>query len=80
MTMCVNTEVVQRLDVMLTELVDYVSPEVCDGYVMSLLREAKELSGEITSPLNGGLLLASHASHYGHGHPVANAEVDKCLS
>ncbi|MFQ2255758.1 hypothetical protein ACK33C_22325 [Aeromonas hydrophila] len=80
MTMYVDTKVAQRLDMLLTELIGYMSPEVCDGQVMSMVLEAKELTGEMISPHKGGLLLPVHAAHYRHGYPVTNAKGDQSLS
>lgn len=80
MTMYVNTEVARRLDVLLSELVCYMSPEVCDGKVTALVMEAKALSMGITSPQGGGLLLSTHAAHYRHCYPVADPKADKGLS
>lgn len=80
MTMYVDTGVVQRLDMLLAELVCYMTPEVCDSQVMSMVLEAKGLAGEMISPRKGGLLLPAHAAHYRHGYPVANAKADQGLS
>jgi hypothetical protein len=80
MTMYVNAEVAKRLDVLLSELVCYMSPEVCDGQVTAMVMEARALSMEMISPQGGGLLLSTHAAHYRHCYPVANPETDKGLS
>lgn len=80
MTVYVSKEVAKRLDVLLSELVRYMSPEVCDGQVMSMAAEARSLSREMISPRSGGLLLSTHTAHYGHCYPVANPETDQGLS
>lgn len=80
MTMYVSKEVAKRLDVLLSELVRYMSPEVCDGQVTSMVVEARALSREMISPQGGGLLLSTHTAHYRHCYPVANPEIDQGLS